>query len=59
LTRVFGDALVTSSSAAGTLSQATGQALFPGSTLRVFPKMNHVALAHRPEVYAEVDRWWP
>lgn len=59
LTRLFGDAFVTPSSAAGTVSQATGQALFPGSTLRVFPKMNHVALAHRPEVYAEIDRWWP
>lgn len=59
LARLFGDALVTSSSAAGTLRGASGQALFPGSTLRVFPKMNHVALAHRPEVYAEIHRWWP
>jgi pimeloyl-ACP methyl ester carboxylesterase len=58
LTRLFGDALVTPSSAAGTISQSTGQALFPGSTLRVFPRMNHVSLAHRPEVYAEIDRWW-
>jgi triacylglycerol lipase len=59
LARLFGDALVTASSAAGTLSGASGRALFPGSTLRVFPKMNHVALAHRREVYAEIDRWWP
>lgn len=59
LARLFGDALVTSSSAVGTLDGASGQALFPGSTLRAFPKMNHVALAHRPEVYAEIDRWWP
>jgi pimeloyl-ACP methyl ester carboxylesterase len=59
LTQVFGDAFVTPSSASGALSAVADDVLFPGSTLRLFPKMNHVALAHRPEVYAEIDRWWP
>jgi hypothetical protein len=59
LTQVFGDAFVTPSSASGALSQLDDEALFPGSTVRLFPKMNHIALAHRPEIYAEIDRWWP
>ncbi len=58
LTRVFGDTLVTPSSAAGTLSETTGDGLFPGSTVRLFPKVTHLALAHRPEIYDEIDRWW-
>jgi hypothetical protein len=59
LARVFGDALVTASSASGILSETTGEALFPGSTVRLLPKVTHMALAHRPEVYDEIDRWWP
>lgn len=58
LARVFGDALVTASSASGILSETTGEALFPGSTVRLFPKVTHMALAHRPEVYDEIDCWW-
>jgi hypothetical protein len=59
LARVFGDALVTASSASGILSQMTGEGLFPGSTVRQLPRVTHVALAHRPQVYDEIDRWWP
>ena len=59
LTQVFGDAFVTPSSASGALGDMADEVLFPGSTVRLFPKMNHIALAHRPEVYAEIDRWWP
>ena len=58
LDRVFGDALVTSSSASGTLSETTGEGLFPGSIVRQFPKVTHLALAHRADVYDEIDRWW-
>jgi pimeloyl-ACP methyl ester carboxylesterase len=58
LTRVFGDTFVTPSSAAGTLSETTGDGLFPGSTLRQFPKVTHLSLTHRPEIYQEIDRWW-
>jgi hypothetical protein len=25
----------------------------------LFPRVTHIALAHRPEVYKEIDRWWP
>jgi triacylglycerol lipase len=59
LARVIGDLLVTASSAAGTLGETTGQGLFPGATVRMFPKVTHIALAHRREVYDEIDRWWP
>jgi pimeloyl-ACP methyl ester carboxylesterase len=59
LARVFGDTLVTTSSASGTLSETTGEGLFPGATVRQFSNMNHLALAHKPEVYDEIDRWWP
>lgn len=59
LARVFGDVLVTASSASGILNETPGQGLFPGSTVRLLPKVTHMALAHRPEVYDEIDRWWP
>ncbi|MGO8861956.1 MAG: esterase/lipase family protein [Acidimicrobiales bacterium] len=59
LARVLGDALVTASSASGILSQTTGEEFFPGSTVRLFPKATHMALTHRPEIYDEIDRWWP
>ena len=55
---MFGDVLVTSSSASGILDETQGQGLFPGSTVRLLPKVTHIALAHRPEVYDEIDRWW-
>ena len=57
--RVIGDALVTPSSASGTLDAATGDSLFPGATVRLFPKVTHLALANRPEVYDAIDQWWP
>ncbi|HEV3265255.1 MAG TPA: alpha/beta fold hydrolase [Acidimicrobiales bacterium] len=59
LAQVFGDAFVTASSASGTLGESADHVLFPGSTVRLFPRMNHIALAHRPEVYTEIDKWWP
>jgi triacylglycerol lipase len=59
LARVFGDALVTASSASGILSEMTGEGLFPGSTVRQLPRVTHMALAHRSQVYDEIDRWWP
>lgn len=58
LARVLGDTFVTPASAAGTLSETTGEGLFPGSTVRQFPKVTHFALAHTPDVYGEIDRWW-
>ena len=58
LAQLFGDVLVTASSASGTLDETQGQGLFPGSTVRLLPKVTHIALAHRPEVYDEIDDWW-
>jgi len=59
LARVIGDALVTSSSAAGLVDEAAGTELFPGATVQVFPRVNHLALAHHPDVYGAIDAWWP
>lgn len=58
LARLIVDTLVTSSSAAG-IDHMTGEELFPGATVRLFPKVNHIALANRLDVYDEIDRWWP
>jgi len=58
LARVIGDALVTSSSATGLVEEAGGGELFPGATVRLFPKVTHLALANRPDVYAAVEAWW-
>ncbi len=53
--RVIGDSLVTSSSAAG---RSPDGELFPGAEVRAFPGVNHIALAHHPDVYEEISRWW-
>jgi pimeloyl-ACP methyl ester carboxylesterase len=55
--RLLGDALVTAASAAGRPGTAA-PALLPDVTVRVCPRINHVALAHRPEVHAEIAGWW-
>lgn len=59
LGRAIGDVLVTPSSASGTVDPTTHAELFPGCTVRVFPKVNHVALVNRPEVYQAIHEWWP
>lgn len=55
--RVLGDALVTAPSAAGHLGDPASS-LLPNATLRVCPKIGHVALANRPEVYDLINAWW-
>jgi pimeloyl-ACP methyl ester carboxylesterase len=55
--RLLGDALVTASSAEGRLGNDES-ALFPNATVRLCPKINHIALANRPEVYDEITSWW-
>ncbi len=57
LSQLVGDSLVTSRSASG-LDEVTGEVLFPGATVQVFPKVSHLALANRPEVYDTIHRWW-
>ncbi len=62
LARVIGDALVTSSSAAGGATDEAGageESVLPGATVRQFPKVTHIALANRPEIYAAIHEWWP
>lgn len=44
--RVFGGALITTSGASGTFDETTGDRLFPGSTVRLVPKVPLLALAH-------------
>jgi hypothetical protein len=56
--RILGDALVTSSSAAGRTGRAAGEELFPDATAQLFPKVTHIALAHEPRVHAAIDSWW-
>ena len=58
LARIIGDALVTSSSAAGLVEDANGSELLPGATVRLFPTVTHLALANHPEIYAAIDAWW-
>lgn len=58
LARIIGDALVTSSSAAGLIDGADRRELLPGATTRLFPKTTHIALAHDDDVFAAIDTWW-
>ena len=53
--RVLGDALVTSSSAAGLADHGE---LFHGATSLMYPKVTHNALAHHPDVYEAITDWW-
>lgn len=55
VSRLLGDALVTSSSATGLDAE---NELFPGATVAMFPKVTHNALAHHPEVSAALANWW-
>jgi triacylglycerol lipase len=55
--RLLGDALVTATSAHGQLGDDT-PALLPDATVRLCPKINHIALACRREVYDEIAAWW-
>jgi len=55
--RLLGDALVTASSAHGRLGDDE-PVLLPNATVRLCPKIHHIALAHRAEVYGEISDWW-
>ena len=57
LARIIGDALVTSSSAAGLVEDTNGNELLPGATVRLFPTVTHLALATHPR-YTAIDAWW-
>ena len=53
--RLIGDALVTSTSAAGRSDDGD---LFPGASTCTFPKLTHNTLAHHPDVYEAIADWW-
>jgi triacylglycerol lipase len=55
--RLVGDPLVTPASAAGRIGDAEPD-LFPNVTVRLRPRINHLALANSPEVYEEITNWW-
>ena len=55
--RLLGDALVTAPSAAGHLGDEAPP-LLPGATVRHCPRISHVALANRAEVYGLISEWW-
>ena len=55
--RMLGDALVTAPSAAG-LVPDSAVSLLPGATIRRCPRISHVALANRSEVYDLIHEWW-
>ena len=55
--RLLGDALVTAASAGGHRSHGE-RALVPNATVRLCPRINHVALANHPDVYDEITTWW-
>lgn len=55
--RLLGDALVTTTSAHGLPGEGE-PALFPNRTVRLCPRINHVALANHPAVLAEIAGWW-
>ena len=55
IARRIGDALVTSSSAAGLVDDFE---LFPGADFQLFPKLTHNTLAHHRDVYQAITDWW-
>jgi pimeloyl-ACP methyl ester carboxylesterase len=55
--RLLGDALVTAPSASGWLGDGE-PALFPKVTVRLCPRVNHIALANHPDVYDQIADWW-
>jgi hypothetical protein len=57
LARMIGDGLVTSTSAAGLAARSGGREVGE-ATVRTFPKVTHIALANRPDVYEAIDAWW-
>ena len=53
----FGDALVPLRSATGRARPEDRSALFPQSHVKIIPALDHLRLAHHPEVYAQLRAW--
>ena len=58
VSRVLGDALVSAASARGAIAGDNAAELLRGSTVRLLPRVSHIALANRPEVYKSILDWW-
>jgi hypothetical protein len=57
LATLFGDALVpVPSGTDGAITRASWGAL-PPDHVKLFPRIGHIALAHHPEVYAQIRAW--
>ena len=58
VSRALGDTLVSAASARGAITGDNSAGLLPRSTVHTLPRMSHLALANRPEVYEAILRWW-
>jgi pimeloyl-ACP methyl ester carboxylesterase len=58
LALLFGDAIVPLRSATGRARPPDRSALFPQEHVRVLSRLDHLSLAHEPEVYAQLHTWF-
>ena len=58
MAKIFGDAMVTQFSARGQGVLKDRQGIFEDESVRVFAKVNHVALANNWDVNAQILEWW-
>jgi pimeloyl-ACP methyl ester carboxylesterase len=58
LSLLFGDAIVPLRSATGRARPPDRSALFPQEHVRVLSRLDHLSLAHEPEVYAQLRTWF-
>lgn len=57
LSLLFGDGVVPLASAAGRAGAADPRPVFPQENVKVVAGVNHIALAHHADVYAQVRAW--
>lgn len=55
--RIFGDALVPLASGTNGLSAKAGTRALPPRNVKVLAGIAHMALAHHPDVYAQIEEW--
>lgn len=58
LALLFGDSIVPLRSATGRARPPDRSALFPQEHVRVLSRLDHLSLAHEPEVYAQLRTWF-
>lgn len=57
LSLLFGDAIVPLKSATGRAAPRDRSSPFPQEHVRIMPALDHLRLAHDPEVYAQIRAW--